>query len=101
VKLRWTHEALERLMEIEAFISFDSPEQAIKFVNEIIDHSEKILPGSPRLGRLVPEISNPNIRELIFNKYRIVYLLNKNNIEILTVFEGHRLLRIDEIEGKK
>ena len=100
MKIRWTHEALERLMEIEAFISLDSPEQAIKFVNEIIDHSEKILPDSPRLGRMVPEISSPNIRELLFKKYRIVCRLNKNNVEILTIFEGHRLLRIDEIEGK-
>ncbi len=85
-------------MEIEAFISIDSPERAIKFVDEIIEHAEKILPDQIRLGRVVPEISNPNIRELIFKKYRIVYRLNKNNIEILTVFEGHRLLRIDEID---
>ncbi len=98
MKIRWTHEALERLMEIEAFISTDSPERAIKFVDEIIEHAEKTLPDQTRLGRVVPEISNPNIRELIFKKYRIVYRLNKSNVEILTVFEGHRLLRIDEID---
>jgi plasmid stabilization system protein ParE len=45
----------------------------------------------------VPEISKPDIRELIFKKHRIVYRVNKNNVEILTVFEGHRLLRVDEI----
>ena len=101
MKIRWTHEALERLMEIEAFISLDSPERAKKFVDEIIEHVEKTFPGGTRLGRVVPEISKPNLRELLFKKYRIVYRLNKNNIEILTVFEGHRLLRIDEIEGKK
>jgi toxin ParE1/3/4 len=98
MKIKWTHEALERLTEIEAFISTDSPERAIKFVDEIIEHAEKTLPNKTRLGRVVPEISNPNIRELIFKKYRIVYRLNKNNVEILTVFEGHRLLRIDEID---
>ena len=98
MRIRWTYEALERLMEIEAFISVDSPERAIKFVDEIIEHAEKTLHDQTRLGRVVPEISNPNIRELIFKKYRIVYRLNKNNVEILTVFEGHRLLRIDEID---
>jgi plasmid stabilization system protein ParE len=44
----------------------------------------------------VPEI-NPEIRELLFRKYRIVYRVKKNTVEILTVFEGHRLLRVDEI----
>jgi plasmid stabilization system protein ParE len=55
------------------------------------------LPGEPRIGRTAPEISNPDIRELLFKKYRIVYRVNKNTVEILTVFEGRRLLRVDEI----
>jgi len=45
---------------------------------------------------MVPEISNPAIRELLFKKYRIVYRVKKNAVEILNVFEGHRLLRVDE-----
>jgi plasmid stabilization system protein ParE len=35
MKIKWTHEALERLFEIEDFISQDSPEQAGKFVDQI------------------------------------------------------------------
>lgn len=97
MRIIWTHEALEQLVEIEDFISKDSPERAAKFVDEIIEHAEAALPDRPRIGRTVPEISNPNIRELVFKKYRIVYRVNENNMEILTVFEGHRLLRIDEI----
>jgi toxin ParE1/3/4 len=85
-------------MEIEFFISIDSPERAIKFVNEIIDHAEKALSYRTPLGRMVPEISNPNIKELLLKKYRIVYRQNKSIVEILTVFDGHRLLRIDEID---
>jgi hypothetical protein len=37
------------------------------------------------------------VRELLFKKYRIVSRVKKNTVEILTVFEGHRLLHIDEI----
>lgn len=96
MKVIWTHEALAQLTEIEDFISQDSPERAVKFVDQIIEHSES-LSANPRIGRTVPEISNPDIRELIFKKYRIVYRLTANSIEIVTVFEGHRLLRIDEI----
>ena len=97
IKIRWTHEALLRLFEIEDFISQDNPDRARKFVDQIIEHTES-LPDNPFSGRTVPEISNPDMRELIFKKYRIVYRINGDDIDILTVFEGHRLLRIDEIE---
>jgi len=96
MKILWTQEALEQLIEIEDFISKYNPERAAQFITEIIEHAEAVLPGGPRIGRTVPEISNPEIRELIFKKYRIVYRIDNNNVEILTVFEGHRLLRIDE-----
>jgi plasmid stabilization system protein ParE len=94
MKILWTRESLNRLMEIEEFIAKDNEERAVQFVDETIAHAEDLLHGDPRIGRMVPEISNPAIRELLFKKYRIVYRVNKSNVEILTVFEGHRLLRI-------
>ena len=97
MKLIWTREALEKLSEIEAFIAQDSPERAERFVNYLIERGEA-LTKNHRIGRVVPEISNPNIREIITKKYRIVYYLREDQISILTVFEGHRLLRIDEID---
>jgi plasmid stabilization system protein ParE len=97
MRIKWTNEALIRLFEIEDFISLDSSERAEKFVDQIIEHAET-LSDKPLRGRTVPEISNPDIRELIFKKHRIVYRIKGNSLYILTVFEGHRLLRIDEIE---
>ncbi|MCX5837281.1 MAG: type II toxin-antitoxin system RelE/ParE family toxin [Deltaproteobacteria bacterium] len=97
IKIKWTNEALERLFEIEDYISQDSPERAGRFVDQIIEHAES-LSDKPLRGRTVPEIANTEIRELIFRTYRIVYRINGNNLDILTVFEGHRLLRMDEIE---
>jgi toxin ParE1/3/4 len=98
MKIRWTQEALLRLSEIENFISQDSPDRARKFVDQIIEHAES-LTDNPLSGRTVPEISNPDIRELIFRKNRIVYRITGNCLDILTVFEGHRLLRSDEIKA--
>jgi addiction module RelE/StbE family toxin len=97
MRIKWTNEALMRLFEIEDFISQDSPERAEKFVEQIIEHAET-LSDKPLRGRTVPEISNPDLRDLIFKKYRIVCRIKGNSLYILTVFEGHRLLRIDEIE---
>jgi plasmid stabilization system protein ParE len=97
MKIRWSHEALERLIEIEEYISKDSRDRAIKFVDQLIEHAD-LLSEKPRMGRTVLELANPNIRELIFKRYRIVYRLKANCIEILTVFEGHRRIRINEID---
>ena len=93
----WTREALEKLNEIEEFIGTDSPKRAEVFINYLIERGETIS-QNPKIGRIVPEILNPEIREIIVKKYRIVYRIKKETIEILTVFEGHRLLRIDELK---
>ncbi len=92
----WSQEAGENLFDIEDFIARDSLERAVRFIDALIDHVETILTDNPRSGRTVPEIGNPDIRELIYRGYRIVYQLNSDRIDILTVFEGHRLLRLNE-----
>lgn len=96
MNVTWSKEAGENLVEIEEFIARDSLERAVRFVDAMIDHAEAILADNPKSGRTVPEIGNPDIRELIYRGYRIVYRLNGDRVEILTVFEGHRLLRLNE-----
>ncbi len=97
MNINWTREALDRLEEIETYISKDSTDRAVKFVDDLIEHAN-ILSDTPFMGRTVPELGIQDIRVLIFKKYRIVYRVKKKSIEILTVFEGHRLIRIDEID---
>jgi toxin ParE1/3/4 len=97
MKLVWTRESLERLQEIEEFISRDSLDAAIKFIDKLIARTETLV-INPEKGRIVPELSVKEIRELIYKNYRIVYLIKKNRIEILTVFEGHKLLKKKEVE---
>lgn len=97
MRITWAQEAGEHLVEIEEFIARDSPERAVRFVDTLIDHVEKMLTDNPGSGRVVPEINNPDMRELIYQGYRIVYRLKGDTLEILTVFEGHRLLRLGEL----
>ena len=58
MKLTWTHEVLNRLIEIEEYISDDSPTRAKKFTNQIIQKAES-LKKHPQKGRIVPEFSIP------------------------------------------
>ena len=61
----------------------------------------ELIKENPEIGRIVPEFSNIKLREIIIKNYRIVYRIKKENIEILTVFESHRLIRRDELLDKK
>lgn len=99
MKIVWTQESLNKLVEIENYIALDSPNRAIKFTSRIIEKAEAIV-KNPEIGRIVPEFYLPDIREIIYKKYRIIYRIGKKNIEILTVFEGHRLIRPGEIFPK-
>ncbi len=96
MKLFWTKEALLRLQEIEEYISKDNPIVALEFVDKLISVAETII-ENPERGRVVSELSLENIRELLHRNYRIVYLVKKNSTDILTVFEGHQLLKREEI----
>lgn len=93
MKIFWTKEAINNLLEIEDFISQNNPERAAEFTDYLIDQAE-YLKTTPNMGRIVPEISNPDIRELIVKNYRIVYKEINNEIHIVTVFESHRRLPI-------
>ncbi len=96
MKVRWTRESLIRLREVNSYISKDNPQAAEKFLDKIINLAESIK-ENPEKGRIVPEITISNIRELLYKNYRIVYIIKKESIDILTVFEGHKLLEKDVI----
>jgi addiction module RelE/StbE family toxin len=100
MKIFWTKEALLRLQEIDEYISIDNPVVAIEFVDKLISLAETLI-DNPEKGRIVPELSLENIRELLHKNYRIVYLIKKNSLDILTVFEGHQLIKKEEIFKSK
>ncbi|RMF19474.1 MAG: type II toxin-antitoxin system RelE/ParE family toxin [Candidatus Dadabacteria bacterium] len=94
--IRWTEQAFERLAEVQEFIARDSPVAAARMVDKIIDRAEN-LKTFPERGRIVPEIDNPDIREVFEGNYRIVYRVREQYLEILTVFERHRLFPEDDL----
>jgi len=100
MKIFWTKEALIRLQEIEEYIARDNPVAAIDYVDKLISVAEKIVDYTEK-GRIVPELSLENIRELLFKNYRVVYLVKRNSVDILTIFEGHQLLKKEEIFKSK
>jgi toxin ParE1/3/4 len=94
-KLKWTDKALKDLEDIGEFISKDSLRYAYNTVQKLFK-SVEILKLMPKTGRIVPELSNNNIRELIRGNYRIIYLVKDDtNIEILTIHHSARFFNLE------
>jgi len=100
MKLRWTLRARRDLEEIGTYISRDSPAAARRWIERLRDRARKAA-QAPQAGRVVPEIERENVREVLLRSYRIVYRVGRDFIEVLTVFEGHRLLRQEDIPAEK
>lgn len=83
----WTLQAVEDLESITEFIAEDSPYFASLFAADILESTDRLM-RFPLSGRMVPELSNPAIREIIFGNYRIPYRVKSDGCEILTVFHG-------------
>ncbi len=83
----WSVLARNDLKNIHDYIAKDSKFYAIKITQEFIEKSE-MLEQFPKMGRVVPEIDNKNIRELIYNSYRLLYKLSPNRIEVLAIIHG-------------
>ena len=96
MRLRWTLRARRDLDEIGTYISRDSPAAARRWIERLRDRARKAA-QAPGAGRAVPEIEREEIREVLLGSYRILYRLRRDGIEVLTVFEGHRLLRREHI----
>ncbi len=90
MKLRWAYRARQDLKAIGRFIARDNPHAARKFVARLLARARKAT-GFPLAGRMVPELQRKDVREVILGNYRIVYRVNPDSLDVLTVFEGHRL----------
>lgn len=62
---------------------------AVDFIDRLVEAAEK-LETHPRLGRVVQEFARKDLRELIFRRYRIVYLLRGETVSIVRVIHGSR-----------
>jgi len=48
----------------------------------------------PRMGRMVPEIGDEAIREVLYRNHRIVYVVDRDDeeVEVLTIFHSSQQL---------
>ena len=95
VEIKWSESAKNDFKNIINYISQDSPSFLEYFIKGILEKID-LLKEFPKMGRKVPESDDPNDRELIFQRYRIIYYVTPELITIEMIIHGSRLLKLNK-----
>jgi len=72
MQIAWSPQSPRDLRAIRDYIAKDSEQYADLTIVRIFSAVERLL-HSPQSGRIVPERDNPEIREIIVGRFRVVY----------------------------
>jgi len=90
-KVILTPQSLYDLEGTVRFIAKDNPDRARSFGNELINRALST-ENFPERGRMVTEISEPSVREIIHGAYRIIYEIfpDTHTVYVLRFWHGAR-----------
>ncbi|MGH7718298.1 MAG: type II toxin-antitoxin system RelE/ParE family toxin [Gemmatimonadaceae bacterium] len=91
-RLRWTEQATTQLGAIAEYISVASPVYAEQMVDRLVRRLDQAC-AYPESGRIVPEIGQTDVRELLEWPYRLIYRVRPDVIEVLSILHGRQELR--------
>lgn len=91
-RVAWTETAWRDLERIADYIADDSPGYAAAFVRRVRDRSRSLDELSER-GRVVPEVADSRIRELMIGSFRLIYEVADEDVYVLALIHGARDLR--------
>lgn len=78
IRLVWSPQAIEDVEAVRSYVA-------------AVDRLESF----PLSGRVVPEVGDESLREVVYGNYRMVYRVKAEAVEIVTVFHSARLLRLE------
>ena len=85
----WSDQGTRTLGEVIAFIAKDSLADAQRVLRRALDTGASLATLSER-GRVVPELQDPVIRELVVFRYRLIYRVDSDRVTILAFIHGAR-----------
>lgn len=95
--LIWTPRARADLKAIHDYIAKDSRENAKRVSREILHKTNTILAEPPRPGRKVPEVNDPDLREISAYSWRIIYHLRNDTVFIVTLIHKRRQPGVEDL----
>lgn len=90
-RVSWSPEALDDVDAIAAYIAKDSPFYASAVVKKFLGTAAS-LGKFPYIGPIVPEIGEQEFRERFVYSYRLIYRVAEDEVTVVAVIHGRRLL---------
>lgn len=85
----WTAHARDSLIEALVYIAQDSPSAARQTLDAMLEAASTLEKYSER-GRVVPELGDPLIRELLVQPYRLIYRVGPAQVQVLAIVHQAR-----------
>ncbi len=99
-RVNWAPQALQDLEAICDHIARDAPGYAQAFADQAFEAAER-LEIFLRSGRIIPEIEDEDLREIIFKGYRIMYIITGDEVDVLTVYHSAREFGPSDLPGRE
>ncbi|MGH7343352.1 MAG: type II toxin-antitoxin system RelE/ParE family toxin [Candidatus Rokuibacteriota bacterium] len=94
----WTEQARRMLDDAVSYLAQDSRPAAERLLTQALEAASSLDIHSER-GRLVPELEQPNIRQLLVQRYRLIYEVTPAEVQVLAFIHGARDLTGQGFEG--
>lgn len=97
VQIRWSRRIIAEIHEAREYLQPFSPVSAERLTDALFAKGA-LLEKQPLLGRIVPEAERPDVRELFYRKYRVIYrVVSDSEILMLTLHPALRPLVADSL----
>jgi toxin ParE1/3/4 len=88
-KIVWTETAWRDLERCAEYIAADSPVYAAAFMRRVREHARSLDELAAR-GRVVPELGDPKVREILIGAYRLIFEIQERTVYVLGLIHGSR-----------
>jgi toxin ParE1/3/4 len=92
MRVRWSKRALKQVVNAGVYVVQDRRHGVLRWAEELV--SAMWNAGEfPESGRVVPEIGNPRIREIIHRDVRVIYRIDPTEVVVMIVWPTRRDVR--------
>lgn len=94
----WTEQARQMLDDAVSYVARDSRPAAERLLIQALEAASSLAIDSER-GRIVPELDRSNVRQLLVQRYRLLYAVRPAVVQILAFVHAARDLTGPGLEG--
>jgi len=88
----WAIRARRALDDALIYIAKDSPQNASQIAERVIERADSLATFSER-GRVVPEVNDPTLRELLVDPFRLMYEVHEGEVRIVAFLHQRQLFK--------